>query len=42
MVHHDAYNIGDRVAFEGSNYESVINGNVWSPAEHPAGWTLIP
>ena len=39
---HDAYKIGDRVSFNGSNYESKINGNVWSPTAYPAGWQLIP
>ena len=35
---HDAYNTGDRVTFEGSIYVSVMDGNVWSPTDHPAGW----
>ena len=35
------YNIGDKVRFEGKTYESLIDGNVWSPAQYPAGWTLI-
>lgn len=38
---HDAYNAGDRVTFEGSVYESLIDANVWSPTAHPAGWQLI-
>ena len=38
---HDAYAIGDRVTFEGANYESLINGNVWSPTAYPQGWILI-
>lgn len=38
---HDAYNTGDRVRFEGAIYESLIDGNVWSPADYPAGWKLI-
>lgn len=38
---HDAYGIGDRVRFQGSIYESLIDGNVWSPAAYPAGWKLI-
>lgn len=42
MVHPDAYNIGDRVSFEGSNYESLIDANTWSPTSYPAGWQLIP
>ena len=38
---HDAYQIGDRVSFNGQNYESVINANVWSPAAYPQGWITI-
>lgn len=37
----DAYNIGDRVIFEGAVWESVINANVWSPTVYPAGWTRV-
>ena len=36
------YQIGDRVMFDGKVYESVINGNVWSPADYPAGWREVP
>lgn len=38
---HDAYNIGDRVHYPGENdhvYESLIDGNIWSPEAYPAGW----
>ncbi len=35
---HDAYNIGDKVTFEGEHYISLINSNIWSPAVYPAGW----
>ena len=35
---HDAYNKGDKVTFEGKHYISLIDGNVFSPAEYPAGW----
>ena len=35
---HDSYKKGDRVRFEGKNYESLRGGNVWSPAAYPAGW----
>jgi len=38
---HDAYAIGDRVSFNGKNYESLIAANVWSPAAYPAGWKII-
>lgn len=37
---HNAYNKGDKVVYKGSVYESVIDGNTWSPEEYPAGWTL--
>lgn len=38
---HDAYNLGDRVSYVGKVYESVINGNVWSPDVYPDGWKEI-
>ena len=38
---HDAYNTGDKVTFNGIVYESLIDGNVWSPASYPAGWKNI-
>ena len=36
-----AYSIGDKVIFNGTIYESLIDGNVWSPLEYPAGWEII-
>lgn len=38
---HDAYNIGDKVLFEGKVYESVIDANTWSPTDYPQGWKVI-
>lgn len=38
---HDDYGIGDQVTFEGSIFESAVDGNTWSPTDYPAGWTLI-
>lgn len=38
---HDAYGIGDRVIFEGVVYESLINGNTWSPKAYPGGWKTV-
>ena len=35
---HNAYNIGDKVTFNGRLWESKINANVWSPTVYPAGW----
>lgn len=37
---HDAYNMGDVVSFEGQLYESLLDGNVHSPRENPAGWRV--
>ena len=34
----DAYNTEDIVSFNGTLYRSLIDGNVWSPAEYPSGW----
>ena len=35
------YMLGDRVMYKGQMYESVINGNIWSPQDYPAGWKQI-
>lgn len=35
------YMMGDKVVFEGVVYESLIDNNVWSPADYPAGWQII-
>lgn len=38
---HDAYNKGDRVHFPGASdpiYESLIDGNIYSPEAYPSGW----
>lgn len=37
----NAYQIGDRVMYNGVIYESVIANNVWSPEAYPAGWQVI-
>ena len=37
----NAYQIGDKVKFEGKVYESTIANNVWSPAAYPGGWREI-
>ena len=38
---HDAYNTGDIVDYNGTLYKSLIDGNVWSPDEYPAGWEKV-
>ena len=38
---HDAYNKGDRVVYKGEVYESLIDGNAYSPEAYPAGWKKV-
>ena len=35
------YAMGDRVIFNGIEYESLIDNNSWSPADYPAGWAEV-
>lgn len=35
---HDAYNKGDIVNYNGTLYQSLIDGNTYSPDAYPAGW----
>ena len=35
------YMIGDKVRFEGKVYQSLIDNNVWSPADYPQGWQEV-
>ena len=35
---HDAYNKGDIVDYNGSMYQSLIDGNVYAPDAYPDGW----
>ena len=37
---HDAYNIGDKVTYNGNRYVCAVDGNVYAPDVY--GWTLIP
>lgn len=38
---HDAYNTGDIVNYNGTLYQSTIDGNVYSPEAYPDGWDII-
>lgn len=38
---HDAYNIGDIVNYNGVLYESLMDGNTYSPEAYPAGWKQV-
>lgn len=37
---HDAYNKGDIVDYNGILYQSLIDGNTYSPEAYPAGWSV--
>jgi len=37
----NAYKKGDKVRYNGVVYESLIDGNVWSPEAYPAGWRVV-
>lgn len=38
---HNAYNIGDKVTYNGHRYECLTNGNAYSPDAYPQGWKQI-
>ena len=38
---HDAYNTGDKVIYGGKVYESLIDGNTWSPTDYPSSWKSV-
>ncbi|PCC83155.1 hypothetical protein COM45_04990 [Corynebacterium accolens] len=35
------YSAGDKVLFQGSIWQSTIDGNVWSPSDYPQGWKKL-
>ena len=37
----DAYNTDDIVSYNGTLYESTVDGNVWSPEAYPQGWKVF-
>ena len=37
---HDAYSAGDIVNYNGTLYQSTIDGNVWAPDAYPQGWQV--
>lgn len=38
---HDAYNIGDKITYNGKKYECLSAGCVWNPDDYPQGWKLV-
>lgn len=37
----DAYMTGDEVMYDGVHYRSLIDNNVWCPADYPQGWGVV-
>ena len=37
----NGYFKGDKVTYNGTVYESLIDNNVWSPDAYPAGWQVV-
>jgi len=37
----NAYQIGDKVLYNGKIYECTISNNVWAPDIYPAGWKEV-
>ena len=37
----DAYNAGAVVTYNGKVYQSLVDGNVWSPSDYPQGWQEV-
>lgn len=37
---HDAYNVGDKVSYDGKHYECTVDGNVWPP-DGGFGWKEV-
>lgn len=37
----NGYATGDQVIYNGVIYTSLIDNNVWSPTDYPAGWQLV-
>ena len=38
---HDAYQVGDKVTYNGKKYTCALNNCVWNPADYPAAWTEV-
>lgn len=38
MGAHDAYQVGDKITWNGKHYICIFANCVWSPADYPAGW----
>lgn len=38
---HDAYNVGDKITYNGKKYTCKIDNCVWTPDAYPQGWEEV-
>ena len=38
---HDAYNIGNKITYDGRRYICQMDGCVWDPVTYPEGWEMV-
>ena len=38
---HDAYQVGDKITWDGKHYICIFANCVWSPDAYPAGWEKV-
>lgn len=38
---HDAYNVGDKMTYNGQHYVCILAACVWTPDAYPAGWIAM-
>ena len=38
---HDAYNVGDKITYNGKKYICKLDNCVWTPDAYPAGWEEV-
>ena len=38
---HDSYKVGDKITYNGKQYECQKDNCVWNPDDYPQGWKLV-
>ena len=38
---HDAYQVGDKITYNGKKYTCIFAGCVWNPEQYPQGWKEV-
>ena len=37
----DAYQVGDKITYNGKKYKCILANCVWTPSDYPAGWEEV-